>query len=227
MGKSKNKDQRTTSYALGAMSKEQRVQFYQQKGFELQEAFNQFYSVANHTRKFSALTAQRLSQINKELQSWEEKYQQEFQKRPSRQSVEEHIKHLQHRCTMGLSTHTKIYVILCDDAKRQRFDGQGKQLLQDEIDNFSLQKIRLLPVMNSIIEKLEELEKLQQEIEQLESKAPTQHVRKPQISIKDLLLSSKEMIFSRSSRKSGMSKLNLSAHADVDDVSEDQASLQR
>ncbi len=133
MGKSKSKDQI-------AMSKEQRTDFYQQKGFELQQAFNQFYRVANHTRKLSALTTQRLGQIKKELQNWEEEYEQEFNKRPSRQATDKQIEHLQNICTEGLKTHTKIYVILCDDAKRQKFDGQGKKLLQDEIEN-SLLKI--------------------------------------------------------------------------------------
>ncbi len=213
MSKSKNKDQRS--------------EHYQQKRYELYEEFNLFYRLANTTKKSSALTVQCQSQISKELKKWEEGYEQKFQKRPSQQLINRQIELLQNTCTEGLTTHNKIYVILRDDYNRQRFNGQGKKLLQKEIiklqsttvqfflSSENIKNMRLLLVMEFIVGKLEELEK-QQKIEKLETEEHAHSAKKPQFSIRD-------MLFSRSPRKNVMTEHDLSTHENVDGPTEDQS----
>ncbi|CEG58643.1 hypothetical protein [Legionella fallonii] len=228
-------------------TKEQASEYYQQKGFDLHDQLQEFDGVANNTNKRNCKVIQQQLQVQKELESWEQK----LKKTPSKQLIAKKLDQLQKEHYKELHPFERVYILLLDDYVRQNFNGKGKKLLLEEIEklerntkkfsflnNANTKNKQLLRTMKSIVVKLEELEKLQQELSKQFSRERKVEVKKqdipsknkqekldqdidgPASGIKEQESSDRETFFSKHVRKNAMIECDLSTPMEIDEIDE-------
>ncbi len=148
--------------------------YYQDKGFELHDQLKKFDFLANGAHFLSKNIEQELK-FKTELEKWKEKCQRTGKKISPAAEARATCR-LQDKLFKNFTPCEKIVTILRNDYENQNFNGRGKRLLITEIEKleavtqiFSLSKENrknkiLLKTMKSMVTKLEELEKIQQEL---------------------------------------------------------------
>ncbi|MCL9684485.1 hypothetical protein [Legionella maioricensis] len=157
---------------------------YQEKGFKLFDKIRDLEDLTAR-RNWVMMQVETDIKMKEELEQWEQQVKNTGKKVLSSAKTEKTCE-LQDKHYKNFTPYERISAILKDDYNNQKFNGRGKRLLIEEIEKlkptiktFSLSKENkknkaLLKTMTSLVEKLAELEKMQQELRSPQKATPDQ-----------------------------------------------------
>lgn len=152
-------------------------EYYQTKGFKFHDKLVEFSNTANGGRFYLKCIGHYQSDKSV-IEAFQGNLPKNLPKTKTMKAVNQEIERLQEQHSKEMTNHQKITLVLHYDYYAEKFDGKGKKLLTQEIDDlkknthlFSFKNKKLLKLMNSLSSDMDELQQVQRQLIKQQRKA--------------------------------------------------------